>query len=434
MGKASRHFCLMLPIICFLWLIPVPAFTQPPLLDAAEESPPPQSYYRRMMTTAAKQRLTEDRLLWGGLVSRLPAESLSFRLDYLTRRYDSRYAGDNRVGDVITPMNINDPFGSDHPFFLMETEVDGRLQILMMQLAYGITNNLSLYADFPIVRQEADLKFKFTPGTSTRVGVRTTDDAFRLFEKFGRPKPIARYRSPSWDPGDLEIGVRWTYLDHPLVLMASQGSLLIPTGRLADPSQAQRFGLGAQVDAGDGAFAPGFLQVLQVRMPEPYAWISLWLEGDFRYYMEQLRDAPGWRESNEAFDAFPDSLGLDDDRFLDLSKADDTYSVTYGARIDSVAGLIFSFPYFEIGLGHLYHFEQNPMISGDGQLKRFFDESRTYLPADTHSLSLQVGVPLEQLWTPVLFNVGYTYPLGGRNSIRLEDRVDLQAIVMFPLF
>jgi len=434
MRRHGRHFCLILLLGCVLWLVPAPGLSQAPSFDVADETAPPPSYYRRMMTTAARQRRIEDQLLWGGLVSRLPARSLVFRLDYLTRRYDSRYAGDNRVGDVITPLNVNDPFGSDQPFFLMETEVNGRLQILAMQLAYGITDDLSLYAAFPLVRQEADLDFKFTPGTSTRLGVRTAQDAFRLFEEFGRPKPIARYRSPSWDSGDLEIGVRWTYLDHPQVMLSSQGSLRLPTGWLADPSQSQRFGLGAQIDAGDGAFAPGFLQALQVRMPRPYDWISVWLEGSFHYFVEQLRETPGWRKPNEAFDAFPDSLGLDDDRFLDLTKADDTYSVTYGARVDTVAGIVFSFPYFEIGIGHLYHFEQNPMISGDGQLKRFFDESKAYLPADTHSATLQVGVPLEQLWTPVLFNVAYTYPLGGRNALRLEDRLDLQALVIFPLF
>jgi hypothetical protein len=35
---------------------------------------------------------------------------------------------------------------------------------------------------------------------------------------------------------------------------------------------------------------------------------------------------------------------------------------------------------------------------------------------------------------PGLLNVGYEFPLGGRNELRLEDRLNIQGEIVLPLW
>ncbi|MDP8225283.1 MAG: hypothetical protein P9L99_18120 [Candidatus Lernaella stagnicola] len=424
---SRRQWLWVLLAAFFVGGSPVHAQDEPP-------APPSLSYYQRMMQTTEAIEDQGDILLWGRLSERVPERVLGLRLDYRSRRYDSAYRDDNRVGDVIQSMRPQDPFGSDGRFFQFITEVDGRLQMLDLRLSYGILDHVTFYAHFPLVKQEADLDFRFTPGTSARIGVRTVEDLFRLYEQYGRPAPDARFRSLGWDPGDLTTGFLWTYYEGRYFSATSQFSLIVPSGILADPNQAQRFGMGAQLDVGQGSLAPGLTHMMHVRLPGRLQWIGLWLEGSFFYYLEDEREGPKWSEPNAALAGLSGDLQLDDNRFLDLSKVDRSYTITPGAQVDTLAAVTFYLRYFTLGFGYFYDYRQEPIINADADLKRFFDAGESYLAGDGHSLALQVGVPLSWIRVPGLFNVGYAYPVGGRNSLRYEDRFDLQTVFFLPLF
>lgn len=426
MGRLTRHG--LLALLGALMCVGGAWAAEPTAADPASPG-----YYSRMMRTTEAIEQAGDILMWGRLVERLPARTLGLRLDYRSRRYDSAYGDDNSVGPVIRTLQPRDPFGTDQSFFKLVTEVNGRLQTLDLRVSYGIIDAMTVYADLPLVKQNADLDFDFSPGSVTRLGVRTVEELFtRVYEPLGRPRPKTSYDSVGWDPGDLTAGLLWTYFNGRYVTLTGQGTLVLPTGFVADPDEAQRFGLGAQRDVGQGSVAPGYTQMVHLRLPDPYDWIGLWLEGTGFYYLRHERDTPSWGEVDPAFAGFSGRLELDDDRFIDLSDVDRRYTVTPGAQVESLAAVTFSFHYLTVGLGYFYDYRQQPSIDADQALKRFFEAGDAYPAGDGHALGLQVGVPLSWLRVPGIFNVGYAYPLGGRNSLRLEDRLDLQGVVFFP--
>ncbi|NLH48255.1 MAG: hypothetical protein GX444_06585 [Myxococcales bacterium] len=403
--------------------------------QAAEEPPAddsPLSYYSRAVNHAADMARTDDRLLWGDLVERLPANTLGFRLDYLSRRYDSAYRDDGHIANPIRPLHLKDPFGGGGKFLDLRTHVNGRLETLMLQLSFGVVDNLTFYLNFPLVKQQAWLEDKFSPGTSAQVGGETAGETFRLLERLGRPMTDHRYES-DWSSGDLEMGLSWIYYDTPYLLIASQGAIMAPTGRLADPGEAQRFGLGAQVDVGNGSWAPKLTQVFQFRFPKPVSWLSYWAEGSVAYYLPSSRQSPPWRKPDADLDPWLIDLRAQDDRFIDLSSSDDSYTLTPGLQVDVLAGPIFSFAYFTFGVGYVYDYRQEPMVGADSSLKKFFKANYAYLDGESHNIAAQIGFPLAWLHLPGLLNMGYRYPLGGRNELKWEDVGILQTLLVLPM-
>jgi hypothetical protein len=417
------------------WLLVIALLAPAGAAVALEPDPaPPVSYYGRVMSVTRQVESQGDILMWGRLVERLPARVLGLRVDYRSRRYDSAYSNENRVIDVIQPLQPRDPFGGSGDFFKLETEVSGRLQFIDLRLSYGILDNLTYFVDMPLVQQEADLDFRFRPGTSRRVGVNTLTEAFAIFERQGRPLPDQRYDSVGWDPGDLTTGFLWTYLESDYVSLTGQVSVIVPTGFLADPNQSQRFGTGAQLDISEGSVAPGVTNMAHVRLPRGWDWIGLWLEGSVFFYLEDDREAPDWDRPMALPDGLSDRLHLDDARFADLSDTDRFYSVAPGAKVESLGAVTFYLHYFTLGLGYFYDYHQEPRLEASSELLDFFEATDAYRAGDSHRLGLHLGLPLSWLKLPGILNVGYAYPLSGRNTLRLEDSVDLQTVFFFPLF
>jgi hypothetical protein len=414
---------------------PAPPAEAPPSEPPQAETPPPPpppTYYQRALAASDAISRRDDRLLWGRSVERLPRNTLGVRVDYYSRRFDSRFDDDGEVGDAIPRMHLRDPFGKDATFLDLNTQVNGRIETTDFRLSYGILDALTAYVAFPIVKQSGWLTYKFDPGTCASLGVRTADEAFRFFEQYGRPKPDQRHTEHGWSPGDLEVGLSWSYLDRPWGLAALQGALVTPTGRVAEPNRALRFGLGPQVDNGGAAYAPGVTHTLNLHFPEPVNWIGFWVEGSFFYYLPATRLGPRWREPDPTIAR--QQVNLHDARLIDLSDVDRRHTVTRGAQVDSLAGFDFAFAYFNAGLGYLFEVHQEPLVAGDAKLREFLKASEAYTAGASHALILQVGVPLSPVLVPGLLNVGYEFPLGGRNELRLEDRLNIQGEIVLPLW
>ena len=75
-----------------------------------------------------------------------------------------------------------------------------------------------------------------------------------------------------------------------------------------------------------------------------------------------------------------------------------------------------------------------PLSENPGLRRKFLKASYAFPANDTHDLTGQVGIPLAAFRLPGLLNVMYTYPLGGRNVLRYEDRAAVQTLLALPLF
>jgi hypothetical protein len=407
--------------------------TPPEATPESEPPPKPPNYYRRTLQLAEQVAVENDRLLWGRVVERVPASGLGIELDYFNRRFDGSYDGQGHSAELLQPIKLHDPFGGHGQFLEFDPEARCRIRTFNMRLSYGVTDDVQLYADLPVVHQEGWLIYQFYPGTSVNLGVRTLADAFRLFRQFGRPDPIGRFHDPGWNFGDTSAGVVWTYLDTPHVMLATQFNVTAPTGLTANPNQAQRFGLGVQIDEGQGAVAPGVTEDLRLRVPEA-DWIAFRVQAGVDYYLPQRRRAPTWEKPNSQAESLKRLIGLQgDDRFIDAWGAPSHYLLTLGAELNTMAAVTFQFPYFSAGVGYLYNYRQTPMVDVDWRWERFFKASDSYLMGDAHALALQVGAPLLPLRLPGLINLGYEIPLTGRNSIVFDDRFQAQLMFVLPV-
>jgi hypothetical protein len=408
---------------------------------AAEETPPAETpaatqigYYQRVLDVAERVDQTNDRLLWGQLTELLPWGVLGLRLDYENRRYDSAYRGHNDVGDAVKPLLVRDPGGGNAAFGMLRINSEGRLQIINAHLSYGALDQVTVYARLPIMKQNASLRLRYEPGTSTRLAVRTVDEFLNYLAKYGRPFPDQHYGTPSWAAGDLEVGAAWAYYQDSIVYLVLQAMLTAPTGRLADADQALRYGLGAQIDFGQGAFGTGVTHAAQFRLPRRMNWLGFWLETGVTYHFTSIRRRPPWNEPQAPVSEELSGFTIDDDRLLDLSGEPKTFRLRPGFSLNGTAAVTAILKYFTVGVGYTYTYHQTPSIEASARVNKFLKASDAFPANDTHDLTGQVGIPLAAFRLPGLLNVMYTYPLGGRNVLRYEDRAAVQTLLALPLF
>jgi hypothetical protein len=386
------------------------------------------------LQTADAMANRSDRLLWGRIVERLPQNTFGLQLDYFYQRFDGAFDNRGNAAGAIQPIDIHDPFGGKGRFLEFKADERGRRQTIDLRFSYGVTDDWLVFVNAPLLMQNGWLIYDFRPGTSSRLGVRTLNGAFGLFREFGRPTPTPRFHDTGWNWGDVEGGAEWTYYDAAFLTLTAQFGVIAPSGRTANPNAAQRFGFGAQIDEGLGAVAPTVTQRVHVPFPKPVAWMGFTGEATLDYYLPAHRFAPQWGQPNPQAAELRRTLGLDgDDRFLDLSKVSRDYTLTTGAHVEAMGALTFQFAYLSAGLGYIFDARQAPYVDADPLWKRFFRASDSYPTSDSHTLALQVGVPLLPLRLPGLLDLGYQFGVGGRNTLNFDNAFALQIMFALPL-
>lgn len=413
---------------------PAPTPTPPPETTPAPEAPPrPRTYFDYAVSVAREIEDNNDLLLWGRLPMRQPADTLGARISYQYRRIDSVYDANGAESKNLGRFVVPDPFSSSGDFLAVSPSLHGRIHRINLEASYGLTDSLTWYGRLPLQEEEMWLDFDFVAGSSAAIGIRTVDDWFLALEQLGRPAPVRRYRSTTWELGDMETGVSWNYLRSSPAYLTLAFRGFVPTGRLADPNQALIYGLGPQIDVGRGSFGAGVTHRVDYFFPVASRWLGVVLEANYDFVFVGKRRTPHFLKPDPTFYSQLDRLGVDKRLFPDLSHSPDYYYVTPGSQFDYLAGVSMRFHYFGVGAGFTTEWDEQPKIHGDSEIKALLDATNAY-PARTRTAVVgEVGVPLTPLYVPGIVGLSFHYPVSGRNVLREEDNFSAQLQLFFPL-
>ena len=405
---------------------PGPEAPQP---DVAEASQGYLSTVREQTIALSEGR--DDR--WGLATASTPRGSLDMRFSVRFLRANDRLDSDGEIDQVIDRIRIADPYGGAGAFLTFDPKAKGTAQLYTFSFRYGVCDAIDLRARFPFQYVESWFELNPTPGTSSLMGIRNDKEIYRFLESLGRPRPVSHYRSKGWELRDMDVGVSINYFRNAYVSLATEASLVFPTGRQADPDEALIYGLGPQVDAGKGSFAPGIAQALDLRGPGVTDFLSLSLQAKYAYFFRGQRQAPRFLEPDPDFVSTLDALGFSFDSFPDLSDLDDHYDVTPASRFDGQALLDWDFKYASFGFGYAYRWDQRPVVQANlEEFEKLLEQYEAYEASALHTAVGWVGVPLFPYGVPVAFGFEARYPLAGHNTARYLDDYQGTLRVVLP--
>jgi len=421
---------LFVPALCLL-LLATAAYGQ-----ENETSAPPRftysAYLQDALSATEQFEASHDLLAWGRLPLRPPRGTLGLMFRYNHHRVDSRYDQDGEMQDVIETMHFLDPLNPGSRLFKLEPDYHGRLQQMEFRSAFGITEDVGVYVTLPLQRAELWLDMTFVPGTISNIGVRNREDLYQMLELLGRPRPRKYYRSKTWEMGDIHGGVYWNFHQSESLSMTTLVRGTLPTGRLAEPSESLIYGLGPQIDVGQGSYGLGFSQRVNLYPLKQYRWIGLMLEASYDYLTEGKRRRPKWLTPDP--DVLREAQLLDMDlSYLPIERSEeDYYYVTPGSQAEAHAGLFFSFAYLSTGIGYHFSWQQEADLNEADDLEEMFDTFDAYSASQRHQLGLLIAVPMRWAYLPGVINLSYWHDIAGRSTLVQEDNLSAQLNLFLP--
>ena len=440
MNQGARRIpMILLAAMLLLAVIPVyGADNLPYVAEAAAEKigDPTEKEADKGYFAYAWQRLTvysdDERAWWGVATPQLPRNFFSIDLTFENRKFIERFDDDGEIGPFLAPVLVDDP-RSGKPFLAFAPKVHGELFGTFATASFGILDRLEARVATSFWESDLMLTVELAPGTSGDIGIRERADLYELFELFGRPRPVKRYRSSGPEMGDTTASVAYNYLRNDYISLAAEAGSVLPTGRVADANQALRYGLGPQIDLGYGAFGPMIGHGLDVRGPGFFRHFIYSLEASYTYYLPSTRNAPRFvaqklRPSDSYSGiAFPAAL------FPDASDLSGTYDVTFGHTGEVTNRLTMDIFLFQAGFGFVYGIAQEPDIrSGHSEFKTMLRALDAYPQTEQGRFFGTFGVRLSRLAIPVDLQFSWSETFFGRGIIRYTDQVSGGFKVLVP--
>lgn len=435
-----------LAVLLFLLFGGVARAQQPPEQEAQTPAPEPdpqqspekpatgfKGYFRHAYKRTLVISENHDQR-WGWVTPSNPRGTLGVDFSVQVKRANQRYDADGNPERVLESIRFDDPYGGDGSFFSFDAKAKGGGMLTSLDFTYGYCRAIDFFARFPFAYEETWLEFEFEPGTSALLGYRTKEDFFRFFELMGRPRPGSHYKSKAWELRDFRVGASVNYFRNDYFSAAASLAMVFPTGRQADPNQGLIYGLGPQVDAGDGSFAPEITHGMDFRAPGIMDFLTLSLEGTYAYYLQGSRRSPRFLEPDAGFVRTLETLGFSSALFPDLSDLDDRYFVTPGSRVDALAFVGFDFIYARFGMGYELGWKQKPVIQTDSDaFEEMLDRFEAYESEQTQNALGKVTIPFGPYGVPVALDYEFRYSLTGSHTPRFLDdhKGTIQVLVPF---
>jgi len=399
------------------------------ILDIGGETPDthPLGDYGRWLIHAQNMLLEMD--MWGSTMT-IPQGFAVGMFGYGTQRIYGRYDEHRKMSSIVDKLSIDDPFNIGGKFFTFDFGIDGSAHGYLAGLWYGVTDRLMVGVNTMWLVLHVKLDAEFIPGTSERLGVATREEFFRLLEKLGRPAPILEYDSNPADLGDTTLFVNWNYFRNSWFSAGVTTNLFLPTAHIAEPNKAIIFGLGPDLDAGNGAWGFGLVKMFDFRPPKPanIVTFSIGLEG--AYFLQTKRKSPNFLKPDQDAWDYLEAQNVDLAFFPDLSDMDDYYYYTPPPWV-AVSGGIGIGP-LSVTYRHGWGFEGVYETNSPG-FEQVIDEIGLVGTGDDGKLIFATAVPLTPLYIPGLMQFRFEYVTDGRNNLVFRDIYQIGMGVFIPI-
>jgi hypothetical protein len=181
--------------------------------------------------------------VWAGFTETLPKRTFLLDVAFNYSMLDKRWDDHGNKGPLIDEIERYEPGGGLQGILTPNASVD--FMVLLMQLQYGILDNLTVGVGVPLV-----LRTSVTPEFSWEVGdyqptlgrAYSEQDFWDWAESMGQPKP-GPWKGNKNKLSDLVLGARWRWTDHHdwfrsvgfFSTLTVSGA--IPTGSQKDPEE-----------------------------------------------------------------------------------------------------------------------------------------------------------------------------------------------------
>jgi hypothetical protein len=392
------------------------------------ESPLWMGDYGRWIKHAQNTLLEMD--IWGSSAT-VPEGFLVTFFGYGTQRAAGRFDENRQLVELVPLLKVPNPFiGREGDFFSFDFNASGTTKGYFVGAQYGITDRIML--GFSLFGAVVDIKMDpiFTPGTSEMLGIATLEEFYTLLEEIGRPRPKTSYKTEGIDLGDATLSCSWNYFRGEWYAGGVTGTLIIPTSHRADPNSALIFGLGPDIDTGNGSWGASLSKVFDFRPPKPLnvATFSIGMEG--AYFLTAKRKSPDFPAPNQDVKDYMDAQAVELDFLPDLSDMDSHYYYTPGPWLAASAG-IGAGP-ISITYRHGWGFEPEFQSNSPG-FKKMIDELGLVGNGDDGKIIAAVSIPLTPLYIPALMQFRTEYMTDGRNALVFRDVYQMGIGFIIPL-
>ncbi len=173
----------------------------------------------------------------------LPQSTFLVDLSYLQSTLNARYDNDRRKLPLIDEIRRYEPGGGLQGIIGARPDVTFRLMVL--QLGYGITDNLTALVYLPIViNTTIHANFSWQPGDyQPSLGrAYSQDDFWAWARSMGQPRPPDYAETNKGVMADMVVGLRYklknySWLDRLGLQVAGALAFALPTGRSPDPEE-----------------------------------------------------------------------------------------------------------------------------------------------------------------------------------------------------
>lgn len=379
------------------------------------------------------QKIPDVYSFWGRSTGQCPKGFFAIEFDIHYMRADTHYLDNGKYGSIIQPVALAES-GSGEDFGRVDANLKGHTFFWDFLFKYGINDQVEIFVDLPAQNSELWLDIQYEPGNSSGLTVRDEKGLYDLMESLGRPRPVDYYRSKAWELRDFSFGTRYNYFRNEIFSGLLSPKITFPTGRIADPDQAIKFGLGPQIDAGNGSFALGLAHGFDLRPPGLMRFLLLSTNVDYDYFFRGERTTPAFSKPDSAKKKSMKSAGLNMELFPDLSDISDSYYVTPGHRIKANATFMLRFPWVGAGVGYEFHWESEPLVeSSDKDFRDLMELLGSHTERNFETLNVILEIPFFWLKIPISAEFETRFPIGGKNHPRYVDTLKGNLLVLFPL-
>ncbi|MDP8257154.1 MAG: hypothetical protein P9M14_15525 [Candidatus Alcyoniella australis] len=398
-----------------------------PAAMAEDQATQPAGFVARVQALGQAQQA-----LWGRTTGLVPAGALIVDFDLRYGAAHRKYDADSELAPLLESLIVPDPLTSGGEFLRLEFDTEGQGAFYGVGLGYAISDSLLAWTRLSFQQLRIKIDPTFTAGSSALLGVRTLDDYWRLCQGLGWPRMTLDYRSRNWEPGDMQLGLDWNWLRSDYLSFAGRLELTAPTGRLADPDEALAYGLGAQLDAGNGSWAPGAGLAMDWRLSDPLRFIGGALAVDYSYYLPGARRYPSFSAPDPTLAAALEQYG--GGLFADFSDLDGEYTLTPGHALSYLVGLDCDLGWAWLAADYRFDWRDAPQIDSEReQFAQLTEMIGVYAEQTREYLQLSVGTRLARLGVPLEITLFGEVPLNGRNAPRLDQAYGIALRLLLPL-
>jgi len=396
--------------------------------------------------------------LWGISTPQLPKGILKFKYRTEHQKATQKYEDGKKVN--IAP-SLSFPLGDQEVFFvdLQGKTGGGRGFGHTIQMSYGISNPLDFYVELPFQAAEVRFDVDYRPGPDPgfvngvsqaatlfnllsggpEIDLNTEEGFWRFIEALGRPRLKTRYKSETWDLGDIHMGFSYNYLKKKHFAAATTGRVYLPTGWQPDPNNSIELFTGAGFPAGQGAWGLSTTQGFDFRLPGSLDWVIFNLEFTYEYRFRTRRAAPTFPKRSEIWDLVYELLASEEPDiaalFPDLSDMGDYYWITFGHSFDGEVGLTLNpFKILPVGIKYAGGWSQKPKVeSSDPDFIHYVEAVEIVGEQAKQLLAVGTAISLIPFYIPLNITFEYRIPLWGHGAFVVEENyaVTAEAFVAF---